>query len=182
MESPSSLPSNVLGPSSPTSFQLSPLSSTSQTEESASSFSSVTTPIRSEKMKIPDFWREETQDCIENGIMDDKSRSDITRTLITLLTTKYGPRPGKNHCQQAARQLILKYPFMKDDLGSGYVSIYIQYIYIQYIYIYIYIIYLLTYFYLFCVCLRMHVCVMAGSAGFFFSLLGILGFQNARMY
>ena len=99
--------------------------------------------------------------------MDDKSRRDITRTLVTLLTTKYGPRPGKNHCQQAARQLILKYPFMKDDLGSGYVSIYI---------------YILTYFYLFCVCLRMHVCVMAGSAGFFFSLLGILGFQNARMY
>ena len=161
MESPSSLPSNVLGPSSPTSFQLSPLSSTSQTEESASSFSSVTTPIRSEKMKIPDFWREETQDCIENGIMDDKSRSDITRTLITLLTTKYGPRPGKNHCQQAARQLILKYPFMKDDLGSGYVSIF-------------------TYLFLFILCVLAHACLCDGS--FFFSLLGILGFQNARMY
>ena len=35
-----------------------------------------------------------------------------------LLTAKYGPRPG---CQDLARQPILKYPFMKDDMGSGYV-------------------------------------------------------------
>ena len=53
--------------------------------------------------------------------MDDESRSDITRTLVTLLTAKYGLRPGKNHCKDLARQLILKYPFMIDDMGSGYV-------------------------------------------------------------
>ena len=80
-----------------------------------------TTPS-TDKIPIPEYWRDETQQSIENGVLDDESRSDITRTLVTLLTVKYGPRPGKSRCQDLARQLILKYPFMKDDMGSGYVS------------------------------------------------------------
>ena len=54
--------------------------------------------------------------------MDDESRSDVVRTLVTLLVAKYGPKPGRTHCEDLGRQLILKYPFMKDDLGNGYVS------------------------------------------------------------
>ena len=102
-------------------------------------------------------------------IMDDKSRSDITRTLVTLLTTKYGPRTGKNHCQQAARQLILKYPFMKDDLGSGYVSIYIQYIYI------------FTYLFLFILCLLAHACLYDGrECRLFLFIARHLGFPKCK--
>ena len=41
---------------------------------------------------------------------------------MTLLTAKYGPRPSRAQCEDLARQFILKYPFAKDDLGSGYVS------------------------------------------------------------
>ena len=92
-------------------------------EGSISSASS--TPSRSDKVEIPEHWREETQDCIE-GVMDDSSRSDIVRTLVTLLVARHGPRPGRYRCEEVARRLILKYPFMKDDLGSGYVSVKFQ--------------------------------------------------------
>ena len=44
------------------------------------------------------------------------------RTLLTLLTAKYGPNPGKAKIEEVARKPILKYSFMKDDMGSGYVS------------------------------------------------------------
>ena len=40
---------------------------------------------------------------------------------MTLLVAKYGPKPVRSRCEELARQLILKYPFTKDDLGSGYV-------------------------------------------------------------
>lgn len=44
----------------------------------------------------PDFWREDTQMCIEEGVLDHESRSDICRALVTLLVAKYGPKPGRN--------------------------------------------------------------------------------------
>ena len=101
------LPSSLLhhqGPASPSSGPLSPLSSSPRGEGSISSLS--TTPSCLGKILIPEYWREETQECIDNKVMDDESRSDITRTLVTLLTAKYGTRPRKNHCQDLARQLI----------------------------------------------------------------------------
>lgn len=103
------LPSPSPGPSSPTSPRL--LSSIS------------TTPSRSaDKIRLPEFWREETQEALDEGILNETARGDIIRTLVTLLTAKYGPRPSRVHCEELARQFILKYPFAKDDLGSGYVS------------------------------------------------------------
>ena len=44
------------------------------------------------------------------------------RTLVTLTIAKIGPKPTRNQCQQVARKLILQCPFMKDDIGDGYVS------------------------------------------------------------
>ena len=76
----------------------------------------------SDKIHIPEYWRQDTQDCIDAGVLDDSSRSDIVRTLVTLLVAKFGPRPGRARCEELGRQLILKYPFMRDDLGTGYVS------------------------------------------------------------
>ena len=49
-------------------------------------------------------------------------RNDVSRTLTTLLTAKVGNNPSTQQIEQVSRSLILKYPFMKDDLGSGYVS------------------------------------------------------------
>ena len=71
---------------------------------------------------MPDLWQEDTQACIDAKVLSPESRSDISRTLVTLVTAKYGPNPGKTKFDEVARKLILKYPFMKDDMGSGYVS------------------------------------------------------------
>ena len=106
------------GLTSPPSGPLSPCSPISRAEGSVSSISSFS---RSDKIPIPDYWRQETQDCLDEGVLDDESRGDITRTLVTLLVAKYGPKPGRSRCEELARQLILKYPFAKDDLGNGYV-------------------------------------------------------------
>ena len=65
---------------------------------------------------------EETQDALDEGVLNETVRADITRTLVTLLTAKYGPKPSRTQYEDLARQFILKYPFAKDDLGSGYVS------------------------------------------------------------
>ena len=46
------------------------------------------------------------------------------RTVVTLLVSKYGPNPGQVRCEELGRQLILKYPFMKDGLGNRYVSVF----------------------------------------------------------
>ncbi len=91
----------------------------------------LTSPVSSEchvsglsrsSLRIPEHWREETQSHIEQGVLNDTSRSDIVRTLVTLLVAAHGSKPPKTNCEDAARQLILKYPFMRDDFGSGYVS------------------------------------------------------------
>ena len=73
---------------------------------------------------VPDLWQEDTQACIDAKVLSPESRSDISRTLVTLVTAKHGPNPGKTMFDEVARKLILKYPFMKDDMGSGYVSRY----------------------------------------------------------
>ena len=103
------LPSLSLGPSSPI---------------SPGSLASVsTTPSRSmNKIQLPEFWRDETQEALDEGILNEAVCGDIVRTLVTLPTAKYGPKPGRARCEDLARQLILEYPFAKDDLGSGYVS------------------------------------------------------------
>ena len=82
--------------------------------------SSATSRFDSEKVHIPNYWREDTQTCIE-GVLDDESRSDKCRTVVTLLVSKHGSRPGRIRCEEIAQQLILKYLFMKDDIGNGYV-------------------------------------------------------------
>ena len=41
--------------------------------------------------------------------------------LVTQFFT-YSRKPTRFDCEQIARKLILKYPFMKDDMGNGYVS------------------------------------------------------------
>ena len=91
---------------------------------SPTSFSTISiTPSRvADRIRLPEFWREETQEALDEGILNESVRGDITRTLVTLLTARYGPKPSRTHCEDLARQFILKYPFAKDDLGSGYVS------------------------------------------------------------
>ena len=72
--------------------------------------------------EIPTHWWPETESCIKMKDLTTECRSDIVRTLVTLMITKVGPKPTKCQCEKVARKLILKYPFMKDDIGFGYVS------------------------------------------------------------
>ncbi len=59
--------------------------------------------------------------CIQNKCLDDSARCEIVRTLVCLLFSRYS-KPDRSHCGTMARQLILRYPFMKDVSGKGYVS------------------------------------------------------------
>ena len=76
----------------------------------------------SDDVVIPSVWRADTQASINVKVLDTDIRNDISRTLTTLLTAKVGNYPSTQQIEQVSRSLILKYPFMKDDLGSGYVS------------------------------------------------------------
>ena len=67
------------------------------------------------------MWRNDTQASIDIKFLDPDVRN-ISRTLTTLLTAKVGNHPSTQKIEQVSRNLNLKYPFMKDDLGSGYVS------------------------------------------------------------
>lgn len=73
-------------------------------------------------IEIPTHWRPLTEKCLKKKDITNECRSDIVRTLVTLTIAKFGSKPNKQHCEQFARQLILQYPFLKDDIGSGYVS------------------------------------------------------------
>lgn len=46
---------------------------------------------------------------------------EIVRTLVNLLFARFA-KPTRDQCEDFARKLIMKYPFVKDDLGNGYVS------------------------------------------------------------
>ena len=88
----------------------------------ASISSSTSGNLSSGNFEIPTHWRPETDSCIKKKDLTPECRSDITRTLVTLMISKVGPKPSRTDCEQVARRLILKYPFMKDDIGDGYVS------------------------------------------------------------
>lgn len=69
---------------------------------------------------IPDHWRPEIEQCIEDMNFSDSARNEVVRTLVNLLFITSG-KPSRDDCEQLARKLILVYPFAKDDLGNGYV-------------------------------------------------------------
>ena len=61
-------------------------------------------------------------ESLEKKNMPPKVRSAFVRELIVHMTS-YGIRPPRNFCSAVARRIILKYPFLRDAVGSGYVSI-----------------------------------------------------------
>ena len=78
--------------------------------------------LSSDNFCIPSHWRPEVVKCIENKELTPEGRNFIIRNLVTLTMARVGPKITKNHCELVSRKLILKYPFMKDDIGNGYVS------------------------------------------------------------
>ena len=60
--------------------------------------------------------------CIKKKKLTPAARKEIVQPLMTLIIVKYGSNPSKEEIEAVARLLILKYPFMRDDIGTGYVS------------------------------------------------------------
>ena len=71
---------------------------------------------------IPQHWRPEVEECFRNQCLTASARNEIVRTLVSILFSK-SSRPTRSDCEVMGRKMILKYPFTKDDLGCGYVSI-----------------------------------------------------------
>lgn len=73
-------------------------------------------------LSIPCHWRPEVEMCFSEKCLSDSARHEIIRTLVNLLFSRT-KKPSKCDCEEVARKLIVKYPFVKDDLGNGYVSL-----------------------------------------------------------
>ena len=71
---------------------------------------------------VPEHWRLEVEQCIEEKFLTESARNEIVRTLVNVLFTKYR-KPPKDALESIARKLIIVHPFMKDDLGNGYVRV-----------------------------------------------------------
>ena len=69
---------------------------------------------------IPSHWCQKTQVCIDEKKMNFKARCYIVCSLATLLNSKHGPHPTKSEVEHISRQLILKFPFIRDDIGTEY--------------------------------------------------------------
>ena len=78
---------------------------------------------RNSGLIIPDHWRSEIELCIEDKCFTDSARNQVVRTLVNQLFAK-SSKPTRSDCEKVARKLILVYPFARDNLGNGYVSIY----------------------------------------------------------
>ena len=97
--------------------------SLSSTPPSGSSYSETpTSRKKAADIVIPDHWRPEIEQCIEEKCFSDSARNEVVRTLVNQSFTT-SSKPSRNNCEQLARKLILVYPFAKDDLGNGYVRI-----------------------------------------------------------
>ena len=73
-------------------------------------------------LSIPDRWRPEVQQMVDDKTVHDSGRSAICRVLVDLLFTR-ATKPTRFQCEAMARRLILKYPFLRDTAGVGYVSL-----------------------------------------------------------
>ena len=75
-----------------------------------------------EIIAIPSKWWDDTMKSINDKKLTPNTRKEIVQTLVTLLISKFGSNLQKSRVEAVARLLILKYPFMRDDIGTGYVS------------------------------------------------------------
>ena len=73
-------------------------------------------------ISLPTYWRPDVEFCLQEKCLTDSARNDMVRTFANLLIMKYG-KPSIRQCEELARRVILKYPFLKDDIGNGYVSL-----------------------------------------------------------
>ena len=56
--------------------------------------------------------------CLNEKCINDSAKNMMVRSLVNLLFAK-DTKPSRANCENLARRLILKYPFLKDDMGNG---------------------------------------------------------------
>ena len=110
-------------------MEVPPPATTPSSERSGSTISVCSTPSgtstptsRRGDIIIPEHWRPEVESCLREESLTDSARNQIVRSLVNQLFAR-ASKPTRLQCEQLARKLILKYPFVKDDMGNGYVSI-----------------------------------------------------------
>ena len=70
---------------------------------------------------LPKTLSSAVMDALQKKQMEPKVRSAFVRELVVHMTS-YGIRPPCPFCSLVARRIILKYPFLRDAVGNGYVS------------------------------------------------------------
>lgn len=100
-----------------------PPATTPNSGSTVSIFSSPSTSAARSDIVIPDHWRPEVENCLKEECLTDSARNEIVRSLVNQLFAR-ASKPTRSQCEELARKLILKYPFVKDDMGTGYVSIF----------------------------------------------------------
>ena len=114
-----------LNPVLPDGSPSTPCSEKSGSTISVFSSGASTPSSRRSDIIIPDHWRPEIESCLKEESLTDSARNEIVRTLVNQLFAR-SSKPTRSQCEELARRLILKYPFVKDDMGNGYVSIYFE--------------------------------------------------------
>lgn len=99
-------------------------SSPSQSEVSVARSAAATTDVSNYTVsfKIPSRWRPSIMKAIEEEKLTPDVRNEIVRDLVTHMYG-YVEKPTTSFCKFVAQRLILKYSFMRDSKGTGYVSI-----------------------------------------------------------
>ena len=70
---------------------------------------------------IPSKWRPSIMKAIEEKKLTPEIRNEVVRDLVTHMYG-YVEKPTSSFCKFVAQRLILKYSFMRDTKGTGYVS------------------------------------------------------------
>ena len=73
------------------------------------------------EVEIPDKWEPDIQQYLDSKSINSKICHRMVRVLVERLFGRY-PKPSRDNCEELARNLVSKYPFLKDDYGNRYVS------------------------------------------------------------
>lgn len=72
---------------------------------------------------MPNKWRPSIMFAIKESKLTPDVRNEVVRDLVTHMYS-YVERPTSAFCKFVAQRLILQFPFMRDSMGTGFVSIY----------------------------------------------------------
>lgn len=90
-------------------------------DTSVKSMSSVMKDGVPTNFTFPKAHQQSIMSCNAKKQMPPDVRNALVRELIIHMY-RYGSRPSRNFRSFVARRIVLKYPFLRDATGNGYVS------------------------------------------------------------